>query len=971
MVPIQDTNLRTEEKVDSVKGSVSVVNDKVDALQLEGRRKAICKWLSAPDPSSNYDRGRRSRQANTGFWFIKSEDYLRWKKSNASMLWLHGKPGCGKSVLSSTIISELRDECQPGHRTALAYFFFDFNDAEKQTPAHMVRSLIAQLFTNTPFAFDTLEALFLDCSETKRQPDLDSLLKVLKIIISEAPQVYFIIDALDECSGIREILSVLTSCQNWNASQLHTLLTSRRLRAIEDTMERLIESRSRIDLHSDLVNQDISTYVYDRLLSDPGLQRWRNSANVQEEIRSVLTGKADGMYVPSLFRLAPAPADMTSIKRFRWAVCQLDILGECPNLPTLRKALNSLPKTLDETYARVLNGIPEIYRDYALTILRWLTFCARPLKLCEFAEIITINTESEPWVDETLRFPEPLDLLTICSSLVRVDKPKDNQGFEHSIIRLAHFSVKEFLMSERIRVQPAATFWLEEISSHELIASSCLAYLLTFNDSIKSENAWQVEVIGEGPLYGYAGAHWTTHVKAAGAEVAAFERLSTAFLRPDCEAYKIWVKLFGGWGILSSSPLFQMVFHGVARLVDLLLELGADVNEQHESNSVLWLASRRGNEAIVRSLLQHGADVDIKGKYFGTPLQVACSVDAVGTVYALLDAGAAIDGDGGGFGTGLQAAASIGSLEIVKLLISRGADVNFTNVSPRPPLAWAALKSHFEVVQYLLQAGADPNVPEGQESPNTQPPLQAACASRGAQLKLVEFLLRNNANINTVSGRYGTALQAACSYHDNFRVVRLLLKNGANIRIQGGKYGTPLQAVCAESHDNLELAEFLLEKGADVNVQGGKYCTALQAACSTSNQRIANLLLDKEADISVVGGKHGSALHAACAAHSEELVLLLLRAGANPNLHAGKIGTALQVACFKHFPEIVALLLENGADVNARGGSQGTALKVALVQSKHGTIHVTRILLEHGARDDDLSSEELGQLERKKQLYGI
>ena len=295
LVSIQETNMRTEEKVDLVKDSVSGVDEKMEALQLEGRRKAFCKWLSAPDPTSNYHRGCRSRQANTGIWFIKSKEYIRWKGSSGSMLWLHGKPGCGKSVLSSTIISELHAEYQPGTQSTVAYFFFDFNDAEKLTPEHMVRSLIEQLFNSASLTAATLEALFSDCSETNRQPDLDGLLRVLKTIVSEMPLVYFIVDALDECSDIHQLMSVLTICQNWSCPQVHTLLTSRRLRAIEDTIERLAEGRFRIDIQSDLVNRDISTYVHNRLLSDPGLQRWRNSPNVQEEIRSVLAKKADGM----------------------------------------------------------------------------------------------------------------------------------------------------------------------------------------------------------------------------------------------------------------------------------------------------------------------------------------------------------------------------------------------------------------------------------------------------------------------------------------------------------------------------------------------------------------------------------------------------------------------------------------------------------------------------------------------------
>lgn len=211
------------------------------------------------------------------------------------MLWLHGKPGCGKSVLASTIISEVLAERQPSHVAGIAYFYFDFNDAEKPTPEQLVRSLLRQLFPMTPDTFAYLEALFLDCSEGKRQMDLDNLLEVLKAIMCDAHEVYVVVNALDECSDLHILLSILTKCQGWNLPQLHALFTSRRLIPIEYASENIIESRFRINVQSGLVDQDISSYVQNRLLVDPRLRRWRKSPGVQEEIRSLLTRKADGM----------------------------------------------------------------------------------------------------------------------------------------------------------------------------------------------------------------------------------------------------------------------------------------------------------------------------------------------------------------------------------------------------------------------------------------------------------------------------------------------------------------------------------------------------------------------------------------------------------------------------------------------------------------------------------------------------
>jgi hypothetical protein len=71
--------------------------------------------------------------------------------------------------------------------------------------------------------------------------------------------------------------------------------------------------------------------------------------------------------------------------------CQLDVLKRCLKLGLIREALKNLPKTLDDTYSRVLMSIEEVYRDDAKHALMWLAFSERPLQLKELAEAMIIN----------------------------------------------------------------------------------------------------------------------------------------------------------------------------------------------------------------------------------------------------------------------------------------------------------------------------------------------------------------------------------------------------------------------------------------------------------------------------------------------------------------------------------------------------------------------------------------------------
>jgi hypothetical protein len=72
-------------------------------------------------------------------------------------------------------------------------------------------------------------------------------------------------------------------------------------------------------------------------------------------------------------------------------VCQLDVLEKCLKPDALHRALKSLPKTLGNTYARILCDIDEEYSQDAFKILQWLAYSARPLRIEEVTEVIAVN----------------------------------------------------------------------------------------------------------------------------------------------------------------------------------------------------------------------------------------------------------------------------------------------------------------------------------------------------------------------------------------------------------------------------------------------------------------------------------------------------------------------------------------------------------------------------------------------------
>ena len=229
--------------------------------------------------------------------------------------------------------------------------------------------------------------------------------------------------------------------------------------------------------------------------------------------------------------------------RFRWAACQLDSLRSCLNVHGLRKRLASLPKDLDETYARILYNIDKDYHQDTLKILQWLTYSARPLRLEEVAEVVAIDVEESPRFDPEKRYPEPRDIWTICSSLISLQEEAledTHKGNPRVIIRLAHFSVKEYLISPSIRNGRVKDYSIQEVDTNALIAESSLVYLLLFD----KPGSLTTQSVLEFPLADYAAQYWTKYAQVAESGSTLAPLLSIELLLTKGHGLLNWVRLY-------------------------------------------------------------------------------------------------------------------------------------------------------------------------------------------------------------------------------------------------------------------------------------------------------------------------------------------------------------------------------------------------------------------------------------------
>jgi ankyrin repeat protein len=144
--------------------------------------------------------------------------------------------------------------------------------------------------------------------------------------------------------------------------------------------------------------------------------------------------------------------------------------------------------------------------------------------------------------------------------------------------------------------------------------------------------------------------------------------------------------------------LHQLLNHGISPR-----QLPSDGNM-----SLLSLAGRRGNESMVKLLLESGADPTVQDDNGKTPLHEAADWGSKESVQMLIDFGGSVSvRDKDGY-TPLHAAAKGGHSEIIEILSLNGADGAARDIYGRYPLHLATMEGNIEAVQTLLNLGADP-----------------------------------------------------------------------------------------------------------------------------------------------------------------------------------------------------------------------------------------------------------------------
>lgn len=740
--------------------------------------------------------------------------------------------------------------------------------------------------------------------------------------------------------------------------------------------------------------------------------------------------------------------------RFQYVFLQLQELRR-PGVSSpsrVRQKLKSLPRGLDETYDMMLQRIDESVIPEVRALLMWLAFgnddnSGLRMTLDTLSQVLHFQPNRDDVVDEDEQLFQAADILKFMPGLVitieentattRPDNSsmdsQDNrqaqvglrghceetpstseiegelsEGGEAEVhprdvhVRIAHFSVQEYLMSDRIRQGPAKSFAFSEIEAHVRIAQTWLAY----HFYISSTNQPQRLTFDINPWNPYGCMQYVYHMEVVPREdwPQELEIAVLSALAPGSKSYNYFGQSLNHHHVVgrpmtygSSSgeqwftrrmllrPHCCTAFFGWLNLTELLLSGTSSATRyltQLDFDAVLYYAAFRGQDDIVRVALQMGANtysrhlrksLDILHSedppFSETALHAASDNGCFTTVEILLAHGADINARDSRGQSVLHLVVSQGDPDIIAFFLDHSADVNALDNEGCSVLGAAMLCYADEsnigdwvgVIRLLLDRGADPR--SCSESPMTV---------TGIYMEATRNILDQGANVNQPDLLGRTALHNAVAYEEK-DTFRLLLERGAGVNARADAAApSVLQAACYHSFHGMKYIPDLLSQGADPAAPPGYWGSPIHAfflkgpegpfSYRGNSLAMVRMLLDAGADITAKGGKYGHPLQAAVAVEywkgdenvRLELVELLLTSGADVNAQGGEFGSALQAAVAAHHHEgdenarlqLVELLLTSGADVNAQGGKYGSALQAAC---QLNVPDLVRLLLGRGA----------------------
>jgi ankyrin repeat protein len=478
---------------------------------------------------------------------------------------------------------------------------------------------------------------------------------------------------------------------------------------------------------------------------------------------------------------------------------------------------------------------------------------SRPLLVEELAEVLAfdLTTEGIPKLNADWRWENQEEaVLSACSSLVSVIIKNGSR-----VVQFSHFSVKEFLTSDRLASgMEESQFYIPVEHSHTILAQACLGVLLSLDDRTNDDSVEDI------PLYQYATDYWVGHARVGKVELVIKDTLDR-FFDMNNPHFSAWVRndywlaseLSTGSededtdAPHSAAPLYFAAWRGFQGLVErLLIKHPQQVHHLGGQYGTPFHASVHGGHfEVAQFLFAHGADVNSCSALNLTPLHIASEMGHLKIVEWLLNHGANVNSKDGRGHIPLHFSAGSRHLEVCRMLLEHGALASTRGNTGSTPFLEASKSGDTDTIWLLLDHNPDVNVRDSEAKQDT--PLHHA--ARQGLFKFVKKLLELNAEVNSCNYYKSTPLLLASQF-GHVDVVQLLLDYNADIYVQDNDGDTPLHV----SVGHVEVTQMLLDRGAEVNSRDKNGWTPLHRVAKPwegkkSDAQVVQLLLDHGADV--------------------------------------------------------------------------------------------------------------------------
>jgi hypothetical protein len=573
---------------------------------------------------------KESMTKGTCQWIFNTKEFIHWRNQPNGVFWLSGSPGTGKSILTAEIIHRLEVEKSTGDYVVSYCADADYRRGNQPVTAILLDVLIQILARKAPGNFhNDILIVMKDLIRTGDRLSSSAIKYCVSKIrhhLGNGETLYVLLDGLDEIIDSPAVQTILYELLE--LAHQHDL--NHKIKCFISTRPTFLpvhiaQAAVKVDLNASiLIRKDVYEYVQDRLRKGKLLNETWDSRDMTED----LITQAKGIFL--------------------WARLVVDkflhSIGYQPFLRPTRQALTSMPELdLNILYGHMVDQVTDNHHDAVFSMLRWVTYAARPLHVQELHAAMQIQIGSElPCAD----------IINVSAGLLVIDGS--------DTVRLTHSTVREYL---QFRMKEN---W-EEVSleAHESIAYTCLKtlhaeallqslHLLLVNLPEKGDSDSRQQA-----LVSYAQQNWIFHYQIAEGRSGYLAGCLYGLLKSSLEQQEIATKeaqsqcsnstdKYASWGLPHHGRLMPLDIlntalavgsrHGFRKLVNLVLDMGADVNYNSgpERLTPLCWASRFGHLSIAEMLIQYGANLYLASSSGNTPLVYATAAGHVHIVDRLL-----------------------------------------------------------------------------------------------------------------------------------------------------------------------------------------------------------------------------------------------------------------------------------------------------------------------------------------------